>query len=835
MKYKLYTLPYIGPVLLTITLLLFRIPVSRLLDTVIVKPLFISFEPGAWVDFAFIAFLLFIVIWITLEFNIRFLVRIAIYGLIFYAFQRANTYWTFYSMILFPQFAYWDIMAITYILPLFLYPLIRLKSDTIQQAPLTQGFTEDNVVASYDEDHFKRKASASEIARLIQLTNNRKSFAIGVLGEYGSGKTSFLNLINLGLNDTQVLRIHFDPWSAGSPEAIRKDFFDLLASKVASMDQKISSLIYSYGRKLSTFDARSLSWLNWFNFLQNPISTQTSGEYQQINKILTTTHRKIVITIDDLDRLYPSEIMEVLKLIRNTASFSNVFYLVGYDKKYVQDAIGSLNESSSQDYLDKIFQLEIPLPKREENDLIKILQEQLKDFISAAHYQVFEDEIIPIGFNSRYDEGYGSILRHGRDVVRFVNGYKIIYSLIGEEVDFKCLLLLELIKFRFPTVYELIYIMSNQFLYETPMHSTHEQYFSPRMIKTDDTNDETSVFKMHIQKMKWLKLEDISLLNNLFLSLFEGRLYHRPKTKNSISYPLYFNIYFRYRLSQTDISDKEYRVALASSNMLEYMNYCATYNLHKELMIRLFQEDISKNRLHFERIITFIFSFGRTFVEKEGFIRFDYEALLNKIYNYQNIVTDDLYRKDADSYRLFIKNLFDSAFPPYVFENALIYHIKKKGGDFVIATDDLTAYQLSYFTRFAESSHGLNENALWNFWGARKYERHPAEKPGSYYESWRFEPDLVHKMKHYLSYKDPKEFLKFSIQREMRDKSYVSIATQVLDMFDNPEDYRKLVAENPTLDEDIRLEYLELFDKYAVKDFKQPVEMEFKTELQKPE
>lgn len=736
-------------------------------------------------------------------------------------------------MILFPQLTYWDIVAITCILPLFLYPLIRLKSDTIEQTSLTQGFIEDNVVASYDEDHFNRKASASEIARLILLTNNRKSFAIGVLGEYGSGKTSFLNLINLSLNETQVLRINFDPWSAGSPEEIRKDFFDLLASKVESIDQKISSLIYSYGRKLSTFDARSLSWLNWFNFLRNPISTQTSGEYQQINEMLATTRRKIVITIDDLDRLYPSEIMEALKLIRNTANFSNVFYLVGYDKEYMQDAIESLNKSSSQNYLDKIFQLEIPLPKREENDLIRILQQQLKGFISAAHYQMFKDEIIPIGFNNRYNEGYSGILRQGRDVVRFVNGYKIIYNLIGEEVDFKCLLILELIKFRFPTIYELIYTNSNQFLYENPVRFTHEQYFSPRMIKDKETNDEIPTFKIYIQKLNWLAPEDISLLNNLFLKLFEGRQYHRPESKNSISYPLYFNIYFRYRLSQTDISDREYRLALASERMPEYMNYCATYNLHKELMIRLMQEDISKDRSHFERVIFFIFSFGRTFVEKEGIMRFAYESLLNKIYNYHNVITDGLYRKHANSYRLFVKNLFDIAPPPYLFENELIYHIKKKGGDFVITTDELAAYQLSYFTRFAESVNGLNENTLWLFWGARQHERHPAGKPDSYYESWRFEPDLIYKMKHYLTYKDPKEFLKFSIQREMRDKSHVSIYKQVLDMFDNPLDYRKLVAENPALDENIRHEYLELFDKSAAKDFKQSVEMEFKSELQK--
>ncbi|WP_159454425.1 KAP family P-loop NTPase fold protein [Chitinophaga ginsengisegetis] len=734
-----------------------------------------------------------------------------------------------------PQLAYWDLVAIASILPLPLYPLLNRKANDVQPDLGLQGFIEDNSVVSYEDDHFNRKAAASEIARLIQSTNNQKSFAIGILGEYGSGKTSFLKLIDLGLDHKQILRINFDPWSAGNPEMIRREFFDLLASDIASMDSKISSLIYSYGRKLASFDTRSLSFMNWFGFLHNPHSTQNSGEYQQINKMLRATGRKIVITIDDLDRLYPDEIMEVLKLIRNTADFSNVFYLVGYDKMYVQNAIQTLSDAARQDYLDKIFQLEIPLPKREGGDLINALQEHLKTTISTAHYEVFQNTLIPTGFHNKYQKAYSRVLRQGRDVIRFINGFKIIYRLIGEEVDFESLLVLELIKFRFPTIYELIYSHSDHFLYENPIRSTHEQYFLPYMEKSEGFNNDISVFKTYIEKLEWLKPEDVGLLNNLFLTLFKGSLHNSPKPKNSISYPLYFDIYFRYRLSQTDISDKDFKAALASDNMYEYMVYCASNNLHKELLVRLMQEDISKDQYHFEKIVTCIFTFGRTFIEKEGFMRFDYDALINKIYNYDNAITNKLYKKDISSYTRFIKRIFDTASPPYLLENELIYHLKKKGEGFVLTIPEMVTYQLSFFTRYAESGHGLDKDALWIFWGARESYREPAIESDGYYEQWRFEPLLVPKMKAYLNSKDPKEFLKFSIQHDRWTRPGAFIHKQVLEIFDTPSEYRKLVSENPALNADIKREYLELFDKCLAKDFKGYVEMEFKTELKKLE
>jgi len=832
LKFKFNAFPLLAAAIFFLILLFFRLPLSNLLDAVLVDPILSHFESGFYQDLILIGVLAVAGFWAAKHLSREFLLRATLFIIVLYLLERLNAFWRFKPLAILPGLAYFDLLFGFVMLTVLINYLFFKGTDQSEGESLSTGFIEDNAVVTAEQDHFHRKEAANAVAKLVLETRNTKSFAIGILGSYGSGKTSFLNLINLELKRKDVIQVVFDPWSASDPQMIRKELFDLLAVRIAEVDLKISSLIYSYGRRLAGFDTTSLSLLNWLGFFRKQGGVQSSGEYQQINKMLGATGRKVVVTIDDLDRLYPAEIIEVLRLIRNTADFSNVVYLVGYDKGYVQGAIDSLNNSAG-DYLDKIFQLEIPLPKREADNLLLSLSTELKVMLSEEHYAVFEKEMIPFGFKDIYGRAYGNILRQGRDVVRFLNTFKIAYQLIGTEVDFQCLLLLELIKFRFPDIYDLIYTHHNHFLHEQPLMASHQQHFSPRMAKEKSFKDRTegiTVFREYLQGMGKFSADDIELVDALFQALFNGNRYNRPEAKNSIAYPLYFEIYFRYRLSQTDLSDNEYQAAKSPGDMVAFMQYCASHNLHKQLMTRLMQEERFKNRMEFEQVIRWIFVFGRTFVEKEGMFRFNYESLMSKIFNYHNSITDKFYKENPSRYNEFIDSLFSGAIAPYLFENELIFHLKEKGG-FVLSADELAAHQLSYFRNYAESSHGLNEDVLWIFYGAREYFNDDSLEGRA--KGWRFEPALVERMKEYVTSKDPKEFLKFSIQRDISEKTMVSIHTQVLDMFENPLELAEIVAVNQYLDAKIKQEYLELLGKLGAVDYKEYVEMAFQSELKK--
>ena len=87
-----------------------------------------------------------------------------------------------------------------------------------------------------------------------------------------------------------------------------------------------------------------------------------------MSSITTTTGR------NNLER---DEVFEVLRLIRNTADLSNVIYMVAYDKEYVTCVLEEKNIKDSSAYLEKIFPLEIHLPKVDEDMIWKVLYTEI--------------------------------------------------------------------------------------------------------------------------------------------------------------------------------------------------------------------------------------------------------------------------------------------------------------------------------------------------------------------------------------------------------------------------------------------------------------------------
>lgn len=83
-------------------------------------------------------------------------------------------------------------------------------------------------------------------------------------------------------------------------------------------------------------------------------SLETAKE--TLEKTLKSIPKPIVIVVDDLDRLTGEEIMEVLQLMRNGASFPNLYFIAAYDKNYMVKTISEQNKMIMPDiYLEKIF------------------------------------------------------------------------------------------------------------------------------------------------------------------------------------------------------------------------------------------------------------------------------------------------------------------------------------------------------------------------------------------------------------------------------------------------------------------------------------------------
>ena len=150
-----------------------------------------------------------------------------------------------------------------------------------------------------------------------------------------------------------------------------------------------------------------------------------------LNKLLDKLSRKIVIVIDDIDRLNNTEIRQTFQLIKSLGDFHNTVYLLAFDKNVVINALKKVQEGSGLEYLEKVVQVpfEIPLISKEEINrlLFSQINELTKDISQERWDQTYWDNL--------YYSGLTYFFNTIRDVTRYINSLRFSFSLVKEKVN----------------------------------------------------------------------------------------------------------------------------------------------------------------------------------------------------------------------------------------------------------------------------------------------------------------------------------------------------------------------------------------------------------------
>lgn len=198
------------------------------------------------------------------------------------------------------------------------------------------------------------------------------SHVFGVEGGWGSGKTSFLKILKHRIEkEKEVIQVWFSPWMSSSVEILTQDFFNTLAEQIPQL--QLRKEIRRYGQALSNIESKGAGKV--LNELYPAPSLD--AQFKEIEQAIKTHNLKIVVYIDDLDRMDAPEILATFKLIRNTARFSNLVYLVAYDREYIVIQLNKHFKSnkSGENYLEKIIQQSITIPHR--TDLLDFIYTEL--------------------------------------------------------------------------------------------------------------------------------------------------------------------------------------------------------------------------------------------------------------------------------------------------------------------------------------------------------------------------------------------------------------------------------------------------------------------------
>lgn len=816
-----------------LAIFLLRDPIASLLNSILVSPIFSKIS-DTWSTTLIVIIFCFATLFKVWKTNIpsRHL-PIGIITLAFYLIQRFNPYWNFQQVINIEWLYLWDLVIITLIISY--VKDLRFKIEKPEDKTNTSVWVEDLPVDNVAQDTFQRRHYAKALAENIQKMNSKRSFAIGILGEYGSGKTSFVNLIKKQLAGAQVDIVEFNAWKSDKAENIQMDFFDHLASELSGKLNNISGLLTSYSRKLSRIDSSVEKFLKHAGIVSQLISTveTETDEYSRINKILESSGRKLIVIIDDLDRLYSNEVVEVLRLVRNTANFTNTFYLMAYEKGYILKAIKEeLHVDSSTSFMDKIVQMEVPLPKMEQQSLLDLVKQLLQGRVKKEELVMLDQAVIKYGFNKDWEYTFHNIFRNARDVIKFINSFLVSYDLLKNEVLFDKLFLLELLKYRYPLFYERLYLNRADFLVLANKRKSYKEYYELRVSDKPNLTDEKKRQRFwisdYLEEQK-INSDDINLIEAIMITLFNS--YSRSVMASySIIYPSSFERYFRFRLSTNEISEYEFEQSWIGgfNTMSKFITKCAEGKLIRQLINRLFMIE-PKTKDDFELLLRSIFKTGPLYKKKIKTPSFDYSSFVDILWYFEGMPAHRFYKDDPEKYQTLLEELFYNAPFPFLFHSELIEQLNDGSPKIPLSKKKLTDYQIIYFCEYAQVK-GIDVTAINMMWTCRAMKSFTNQNGVIIDNFLLFDEELKTHVKRFLPTNDLSEFLKGSIKKEHSTRSY-TIYPAFLDIFESPDEFRQLIVNDNKTNQEIKEEFLDFFDMLMVIEFKTFIPYLFKTEL----
>ena len=477
---------------------------------------------------------------------------------------RDRGVWDYLSLPFTPKFDYRHMLDLLLVILIIVELVITIRR-VFMKEPEKQNDNKGDVNVGFVQNTTKQNLrdvgwndyAQSITEKIKSMGEIKESFAIGISGSWGSGKTTFMGDIKQFLNKDKFTILDFEPWACTDSNQIIKEFFDSLSRSFEQEDKKLAKKLLTYADLV--IDINSSSWisklaktLKWVN------KKSISGVKKQVEDRIKEGNA-VVIFMDDLDRLGPDELYETLRLIRVTANFKNVIYIVAYDSLYVEELLKEKGINNGAAFIKKIINVEISLPGYEGHHIPILLRQELSSMIKDSNMKFIEKAIL-----SKYKDNYiTSIYLDGfRDVKRFANIFALNFSQIlknksSDNIDFKDFFLIELLHYSYPKIY---YALKNNPLLFLIQEYSRNMY----VIRKDLTLKAKEEEKQKALSEIKLQTNDLSEKSLLLLQLlFDENL--KSKT-NSIQNIDSFYEYFYYRNLEDKLSLDSFKKAIEANS-----------------------------------------------------------------------------------------------------------------------------------------------------------------------------------------------------------------------------------------------------------------------------
>jgi hypothetical protein len=271
----------------------------------------------------------------------------------------------------------------------------------------------------FAKDTLKTKSHADALTSFIEGCDT--PITIGIQGEWGSGKTSLLNLINENLknshNEGKFLQIWINAWEhslLSKPEETLLKIVNEIINKMVIHQDKSKELKDKFRQNFEILAKGALRVATAATLgddakeVVDEILGNDSNVISKMKKQLETVAKdinaskkgsaekieRIVIYVDDLDRIDPPDAVAILELLKNIFNVEHCIFVLAIDYQVIVKGLKAKfgeptdeNEWEFRAFFDKIIQLPFMMP---------VGQYDIGNYVS--------DLLIQIGFLQRGQE-----------------------------------------------------------------------------------------------------------------------------------------------------------------------------------------------------------------------------------------------------------------------------------------------------------------------------------------------------------------------------------------------------------------------------------------------
>lgn len=322
----------------------------------------------------------------------------------------------------------------------------------------------DNAIKTRDADLLGRSRFSDQLATALLSEPADEGLVAALVGPWGQGKSSVLNMVKEKLEGDHARTVlMFNPWMFAGQSQLISAFFEQVAGQLrlkGKAERALADRLIGYGQALSplVFVPVAGAWLGRVGAVATAIGAARSAgkqpdpveqQRQAIEAALSNLNEPIFVFIDDIDRLTAREIRDMLGLVRLTAHFPKIIYLLAFDRAKVERALDQDGLEGGRNYLDKIVELSFDLPATSPHALGSLLIEGLDQAISGIQAGPFD----PGRWQDVAARVLGPLLSTPRDINRYLAALPASLRMIGEEVALVDVLALEAIRLRLPDVF----------------------------------------------------------------------------------------------------------------------------------------------------------------------------------------------------------------------------------------------------------------------------------------------------------------------------------------------------------------------------------------------